>query len=170
VIAFSREWAMPNKNTFLIKPISNLLIRYVHDPSEWLDPFSGDNSPAILTNDLNPDKKSHWHLPAIEFADLFAGNSIKGVLFDPPYSLRQLKECYAGIDKKMTFDESKDASFSKLKDKLSPKVKSGGCVISFGWSTVGFGKTRGFDIEEILLVCHGGHHNDTICTVERKVR
>ena len=27
-----------------------------------------------------------------------------------------------------------------------------------------------FDIEEILLVPHGGWHNDTICTVERKAK
>ena len=29
---------------------------------------------------------------------------------------------------------------------------------------------RGFDLEEILLVAHGGHANDTIVTVERKNR
>ena len=31
------------------------------------------------------------------------------------------------------------------------------------------GKNRGFEIVEILLVAHGGHHNDTICTVEKKI-
>jgi hypothetical protein len=31
------------------------------------------------------------------------------------------------------------------------------------------GKTRGFEIIEILMVCHGGNINDTICTVERKI-
>jgi len=29
------------------------------------------------------------------------------------------------------------------------------------------GKNRGFEIVEILLVAHGGHHNDTIVTVEK---
>lgn len=33
----------------------------------------------------------------------------------------------------------------------------------------GIGKTRGFEIVEILLVAHGGNHNDTIVTVERKL-
>ena len=28
----------------------------------------------------------------------------------------------------------------------------------------------GFEIERILLVAHGGWHNDTICTVERKIK
>jgi len=42
-------------------------------------------------------------------------------------------------------------------------------VLSFGWNTVGMGKTRGFEIVEIMLVCHGGAHNDTICLAERRL-
>jgi len=38
-----------------------------------------------------------------------------------------------------------------------------------GWDSNGFGKNRGFELIELLLVCHGGRHNDTIVTVERKV-
>jgi len=45
----------------------------------------------------------------------------------------------------------------------------GGFAISFGWNSIGMGKTHGFEIIEILLVCHGGAHNDTIVTVDRKV-
>ena len=32
------------------------------------------------------------------------------------------------------------------------------------------GKKRGFRIVEILDLCHGRHHNDTLIVVERKVR
>lgn len=42
-------------------------------------------------------------------------------------------------------------------------------VLSFGWNTVGMGKKRGFEIIEIMLVCHGGAHNDTICIAERRI-
>ena len=38
----------------------------------------------------------------------------------------------------------------------------------FGWNSNGVGKVRGFEIIEILLIAHGGSHNDTIVTVERK--
>ena len=44
----------------------------------------------------------------------------------------------------------------------------GGRVITCGWNTVGMGTTLGYALEEILLVCHGSDHNDTIVTVERK--
>lgn len=32
------------------------------------------------------------------------------------------------------------------------------------------GKTNGFEIDEVLLVPHGGWHNDTIVTVDIKER
>ena len=47
-------------------------------------------------------------------------------------------------------------------------MKKDGKVISFGWNSNGIGKTLGFEQVEILMVAHGGHHNDTICTVEVK--
>lgn len=43
-------------------------------------------------------------------------------------------------------------------------------VLSFGWNTVGMGKNRGFEIIEIMLVCHGGAHNDTICLAEKRTQ
>lgn len=49
-------------------------------------------------------------------------------------------------------------------------MKVGGKVISFGWNSGGIGMKYGFEIERILLVAHGGWHNDTICTIERKIR
>jgi len=171
IMKLYRVWAMPNKETFTIKPIKKLLERYVGNGKGWIDPFAGNNSPAEYTNDLNPDCKTTAHYDAISFVGALDNNFQKnGCLFDPPYSLRQLKECYENIDRKMTFDESQDASFSKLKDAIAPKICVGGYVISFGWSSGGFGKNRGFEIIEILLVPHGGHHNDTIVTVEKKTQ
>lgn len=47
--------------------------------------------------------------------------------------------------------------------------QTGGVCISFGWNSMGIGKKNGFEIIEILLVAHGGMHNDTIVTVETKL-
>ena len=57
---------------------------------------------------------------------------------------------------------------SKIKDEIARKIRNGGLCISFGWNSSGLGKNRGFEIIEIMLIAHGGGHNDTICTVERK--
>jgi len=166
---FSRVWAMPNKWTFKIRPIQSLLQRYVGQGDGWIDPFAGQNSPAEITNDLNPNYPTKHHLHAYEFATLLDG-VYKGVLFDPPYNLSQIKECYDGIGAEYYKGWNLDASFSKVKDVIAKKIEEGGIAISFGWNSNGFGKIRGFEIEEIMLVAHGGHHYDTIVVVERKVK
>jgi hypothetical protein len=55
----------------------------------------------------------------------------------------------------------------RLKRVINQLVAPGGIVLHFGWNTVGMGK--GWSIEEIMLVCHGSDHNDTICMAERKL-
>ncbi len=157
---------MPNRHTFKIRPIEKLLDRYIRNGLEWVDPFAGENSPAEITNDINPLKPTKFHLHAKEFAAELPG-IYKGVLFDPPYSLRQLKECYDNIDRKMFKDDSQRFP-QNVKELIAPKIITGGHAITFGWNSQGFGKNLGFEICEILLVAHGRGHNDTIVTVERK--
>ena len=75
-------------------------------------------------------------------------------------------------------NKTTQASFwSNQKKEISSIVKVGGKVISFGWNSGGIGMKYGFEgmkygfeIERVLLVAHGGWHNDTICTIERKTR
>ena len=63
------------------------------------------------------------------------------------------------------------ASFwSEHKKQISRIVNIGGKVICFGWNSGGIGQNYGFEMTRVLLVPHGSHHNDTICTVEVKVR
>ena len=160
-----RTWAMPNKETFKIKPIYNLIGKYC-DGENWADPFAGDNSPAEYTNDLNPTKKAKAHLDAEAFCRTLP-EKLDGVLFDPPYSLTQLKQCYEGYG--MAMSQNVAQRFPQnIKEIIAPKIKPGGYAITFGWNSQGFGKNLGFRIIEILLVAHGRSHNDTIVTVETK--
>lgn len=145
-----REWAMPNKKTFTIKPIKELLERVIpkyKNSKICLDPFPLEYS-KDATDYLNKIKNGSY-----EFA-----------VFDPPYSPRQLKECYKGLGEY----DTKASTWGNWKNLLSKKIKKNGIVISFGWSSQGMGKNCGFEIQEILLVAHGGNHNDTICVVEKK--
>lgn len=161
----TRVWAMPSSNTFTIKPIAELLKRW-NVGKGWVDPFAGDHSPAEITNDLNPSKRSLFHLDALEFVQQLTGE-FEGALYDPPYSPRQIRECYAGIGRHMSFKDGE--GFSKVKRMLAGKLRVGGLLICCGWNSNGVGKKYGFRMEEILLVAHGRGHNDTIVTVERKV-
>lgn len=160
---------MPNKWTFQIKPIKELLNRYVDDGKGWIDPFAGESSPAEVTNDLNPTVNANYHLKADEFLTKLQGQQFKGVLFDPPYSLRQVKECYQSIGIPQLTQDETNYFPSKERQLAGQLIEPGGVFICCGWSSQGIGKEYGFEIIEILLVCHGGSHNDTIVTVEKKV-
>jgi len=159
-----RTWAMPNKWTFTIKPIRELLEEEMD--GSWADPFAGMHSPADMTNDLNPLMNAIHHKDALDFLKELQNASYDGVLFDPPYSPRQLKECYGEIGQSL--HDTKSSVWSNWKDEVSRVVRPGGKVISFGWNSMGMGLNRGFTIERILIVPHGGMHNDTIVTVEVK--
>ena len=69
----------------------------------------------------------------------------------------------------MLHSETTRASFwAKHKSEIARILKPKGKAIIFGWNSGGIPKSLGFSIEKILLVAHGGWHNDTICTLCRK--
>lgn len=167
-IQIDRIWAMPNKNTFQILPIKNLL-KCEMTPGLWIDPFANENKLAAITNDLNPEYNTDYHLDALDFLKLFDNESVDGVLYDPPYSTRQVSECYKNIGLNVTQETTRATFWTNHKKEISRIVKPGGKVITFGWNSGGIGSKNGFEIKRILLVPHGGWHNDTICTVETKI-
>ena len=171
-VKFTRVWAMPNHQTFKIVPIKKLLDRYIPPTknNEWVDPFSGANSPAELKNDHNPDMPVKYHMEAIKFAHEFRMCKFKGIIFDPPYSFRQISEHYKSIGQKANKLHTSMAFYEKAKSAFCELIEVGGYAISCGWNTNGFGRARGFEIVEILIVAHGGSKNDTIVVVEKKVK
>lgn len=166
-ILIERIWAMPNKHTFEIKPIHDLIEEEVTG-GLWIDPFANRNKFATITNDLNEKYDTNYHLDALDFLKLFEDTTIDGILYDPPYSPRQVSECYNDVGYNVTWDTTKASFWGNHKKEISRIVKLGGKVITFGWNSGGIGKKYGFEIYRILLVPHGGWHNDTICTVEIK--
>lgn len=162
-IKFSREWAMPAKWTFSVPPIKKLLVRYVGSGENWIDPFAGENSPAEITNDIEV-KGCTFSLDALDFLKSRPDRSAWGVIFDPPYSVEQCLRLYTPKQKGTA---GRAEYWAKCKDEIARIIRPSGYAISFCWDSTGMGKNRGFEILEILLVCHGACHNDTICMVER---
>ncbi len=166
MVELSRAWAMPNKWTFKVKPISELLVRYVGSGSGWVDPFSGENSPAEWTNDIE-GRGAKFQMEALEFVKIMPDSSMNGVLFDPPYSVEQ---CLRRYTPKFKGTAGRAEYWARCKDEIARILTIGGQAISFGWDSTGVGAKRGFEQLEILLVCHGACHNDTIITVELKTK
>jgi predicted methyltransferase len=166
---FNKHWEMPNSNTFDIRCIKAFIERYNDSNLISIDPFANKNRIAKITNDIDPSMDTTYHLDAHEFLKQFEDKSIDIVLFDPPYSPRQISECYKKLGLSVNMQTTQSSFWSKLKDEISRIVKPGGIVLSFGWNSGGVGKKRGFEMLEIMLVAHGGQHNDTICTAEIKL-
>ncbi len=175
MIRFNREWAMPNHQTFQIKPIKEIVERYkkiclsLNPSAIIIDPFANDSKIANVTNDLNPEYHTDFCIDALDFLKTFENNSVDMILYDPPYSPRQVSEWYKSFGMTVNRETTQDSYWSKQKAEIQRITKANGIVISCGWNSGGMGKKYEFEIEEILLVPHGGNHNDTIVVVDRKV-
>jgi len=170
---FNRCFAMPNKDTFSIKPIKEFVEHWIsvgkNKNPVIVDPFARNSKYGTLTNDLNPDTDAMYHFKADEFLAMLSEEQVKAdvVIYDPPYSPRQISECYSASGIKTTQQDTQSSFYTKIKDRIRPLVKPDGIVLSFGWNSMGVGKKFGA-YEEILMVTHGGAHNDTICVAQRK--
>lgn len=163
----NRIWAMPNSLTFQIKPIKELIERYIQPDMIIVDPFANNSKYGTITNDLNPEMNTTHHMDALEFLKSLPDNSADLVLYDPPYSISQAAEMYKSYGKdKLEIHVSNMAYWAKCKDHVSRILKPTGVCIICGWSSNGLGLSRGYEMTEILLVPHGGSKNDTIVTVE----
>ena len=162
---------MPSHDTFSVAPIGKFVKKYIEQSTVSVDPFARNNDWCTYTNDLNPETKSQHHMDAEDFLKMLAALGVKAdlIVFDPPYSPRQISECYKGIGKHVGSKETRSAElYKRVRDAILPVCSPNAVVLSFGWNSVGMGKKKGFALSEIMLCAHGGAHNDTICIAERR--
>ena len=150
----NRVFARANHLTFSIPPIKELLEKYVGDGKGWADPFARDSKVAEFTNDIDTNTSAKFHLEALDFSNQVSDN-LNGILFDPPYSYRQISDHYKSVGLKASGLDTSYNFYRRVEVPLAKKLKVGGIAISFGWNTNGFGKKLGFEIVELLIVAHG---------------
>jgi tRNA1(Val) A37 N6-methylase TrmN6 len=152
---------MPNKNTFSIKPVKEIISKY--KSGFTIDPFANNSKLADLTNDINPEYNTNFHLDALDFLKQIQDSTVDTVLFDPPFSPTQSKTKY-GTNSNL---QTNKRYWTLLKKEIQRIIKPNGIAISCAWNSGGIGKKYGFELVEIVLINHGGGRNDTIVTVER---
>lgn len=166
-----RIWSMPNPSTFSMTPVGDILRHYLEGCAVIVDPFARNSRIATHRNDLDPETAAESHLPAEVYCQKLIKEGIRAdaVIFDPPYSPRQISEVYrrVGLDVQRA-DTQSGALYRRVRDLLDTLLAPGGVAISCGWNSAGFGKERGYDPLELLVIPHGGAHNDTLLLVERK--
>ena len=89
----SKTWSMPNPNTFSIKPIEDLIKKYIRY-GVIVDPFARDSKFGTITNDLDETMPTTYHMDALDFLKMLPDDTVDMILYDPPYSSRQVAECY----------------------------------------------------------------------------
>jgi hypothetical protein len=159
---FTRVWAMPSADTFDITPIGDMVRRYLRQSTVSVDPFARNKRWATYTNDLNPDTAAEYHLDAVEFLKMLVTKGVKAdlIILDPPYSMHQ---------QTVTYGQTKQIALTAVYNLASELLTVGGFALTFGFNSNGLGKERGYCVDELYLIAHGGHHNDTICMAELKL-
>jgi hypothetical protein len=121
--------AATNGDTFDCKPLGEIVRKYLVASKISVDPFARNCRWATYTNDLNPATKAEYHLDSLEFLKLMQSKNVRPdlVIFDPPYSPRQIKELYDGIGMKMGGREAlRSASWKAEKDVIDDILLVGG--------------------------------------------
>ena len=154
----------------MIEPIRHLLGRWIPSCLKVVDPAARNSFWGTHTNDLNPNTRAQSHLEAAEFLSRLreAGQRFPAALLDLPYSPRQVQECYQNVGRAVT-QRDVQSLWREAKDGIDSVLMPNAIVICCGWNSSGMGKGRKYKLIETLLVTHGGDHNDTIVTVERKL-
>ena len=157
-------FAMPSPWTFEIPPIRDFVVRHLYGAHVVVDPFCGHSRIATHRNDLGLGGQDAEAFVRGLIAD---GVRADAVLFDPPYSPRQIAECYKSIGREATTEDTQNgALYKRVRAALADILKPDGVALSFGWQSAGFGKA--WETFDLLLVQHGGAHNDTICVAQRR--
>lgn len=162
---FGVAWAMPSRWTFDIPPIADFVQRHVRGRAVIVDPFAGNSVIGTHRNDL-----ARGGIDAEAFVRGLIADGVRAdaILLDPPYSPRQVKECYDGIGKVVGMADTQTANlYRRMRECLNAIAKPDAVALTFGWSSMGMGRER-WETTEILLVQHGGAHNDTICVAQQR--
>lgn len=152
-----------SKWTFSKKPIRD----WVEGQCEGkvLNLFAGKTKLAVdeVRVDIGRDMVADHYMDALEFIRWWHDQPLlckpfDTILLDPPYAHRKSMEMYQG---------RKMSPFRKLKEEIPSILAPSGCVITFGYHSVSMGARRGFRLENLLVISHGGAIHDTLATKER---
>ena len=149
-LTINRAWGFPSVNTFEIAPIKDFVSRHVSECTVVVDPFANRSKFGTITNDLNHEYDTSYHLDALDFLKMFDDKSVDCVLYDPPYSTRQVVEQYKGFGKEITRETTQSSWRARHLDEIQRILKQGGRALCFGWNSNGVGKKRGFSLKDSL--------------------
>lgn len=160
---FDLRYFRTKTNTWTFQP--RTIRRFVEERLEGrtLNLFAGktklNHDDEIVRVDLDEERDADHHFDAIEVRDRFGENAFDTVVMDPPYSVIQSRKRYDG---------EYAGHFKHIRDEVAKVVRPGGRALTFGFTSTGMARSRGFEKEELAIFAHGGRYRDTFCVVERR--
>lgn len=147
-----------NRYTFSIKPIREWVEKEVE--GLVLNLYAGKVKLKCneIRVDLDPETKPDYCMDVLQFVKQYKGEKFNTILLDPPYSDRKSMEMYG---------DRMASPFQRLKEEMPGIIAPNGKIITFGHHSVVLGKSRGFTLEKVAILSHGGAIHDTIVSVER---
>lgn len=132
-----------------------------------LDPFARNCEWGDITNDLNPDTKAKYHLDAKDFLQLMLDehgtNSVKCLIFDPPFSTRQYEKYEKEFPGELVNIYSSPGEISSIFSIAQKLIKPGGIIIKLGYNT-----TRpilDYQLTYLSITNFSGNRNDVLTTI-----
>ena len=116
-----------------------------------VDPFARNSDIGTITNDLDPETKAMYHKDATDFLSDLGDNIADMVLYDPPYSARQVSESYKRLGESVNMQTTQSSYWARQKKEIARITKKGGVVITCAWNSGGIGAGLGFEQQEIRV-------------------
>lgn len=132
-------------------------VKNVKVEGEIIDPFARYCKWGTITNDIDSNMPTDYHLDALDFLKIMKTNSAKILLFDPPFSERQASRYEGGITNLYT---KADGTFKKIMNECDRIIKPGGILIKLGYNSSR--PSKNFELIKLDLVNFGGSRNDVI--------
>lgn len=120
---------MPNSETFAIPPIGEFVRSYLSRSTVSVDPFARNQRLATWTNDMDLATSAEFHMDAESFARMLQERGVVAdlVIFDPPYSPRQIVDCYRSVGLPVTRETSQSARlYKRVRDAVHDLLAPGG--------------------------------------------
>ena len=130
----NKKWAMPNKKTFSIKPIKELVTRHIKGLEIVIDPFARSSKLASITNDLDPDFEIGFRINWTQISAVSDGTT---------WVLR------VGVDKKDAVMLAEDAAGIAVLDTVIAEKDAGGAALKNLWTSRGIKDDIGLTRAEI---------------------
>lgn len=132
-ILITKTWAMPNGRTFSIKPIQEFVRDACEHKTVIVDPFANEAKYGTITNDLNEEYDTTYHMDGLAFLESLGDETADVVLYDPPYSITQASQLYKAYGKEKLEVNVANMKYWKLcKDNCARILRRGGYVCLSG--------------------------------------